>query len=255
MSNIYDALEKSKGKGAAPAPPAEPMAPLLPRASGAPGIPITGHAERDAELESLRQRILLEVEAGRSVAVTFAGAVPGEGASTLALLFARDLAEAEGRPVLLVDADISGQSRSLTGVLKSDEVEGAGFGELLEGTAILEDVVRATEQANLHFLPRGITSGAPMELLAAERMRRFLNEAGKHYAFVVLDAAPVLHSPETGLLASGTEGVVLVVRANRTRREIVQRAVRLLNQARCRTFGVVLNDRRYPIPAFIYRRL
>ena len=77
----------------------------------------------------------------------------------------------------------------------------------------------------------------------------------RHYAFVVIDAGASLAAPETALLASSTAGVVLVVRANRTRREVVQRAVDALNRARCRVLGVVLNDRRYPIPGFIYRRI
>ena len=62
-------------------------------------------------------------------------------------------------------------------------------------------------------------------------------------------------APETAIFASSTDGVVLVVRANRTRREVVQKAIDVLNKARCRLLGVVLNDRRYPIPGFIYRRI
>ena len=78
---------------------------------------------------------------------------------------------------------------------------------------------------------------------------------GKHYSFIVFDSAPSLAASETGPLAAGTDGVVLVVRANRVRREIVQKAVHLLTKARCRVLGVVLNDRRYPIPVFLYRRI
>ena len=82
-----------------------------------------------------------------------------------------------------------------------------------------------------------------------------MRELAKHYSFVLIDAAPPLDAPETGPLGAGTDGVVLVVRASRLRREVVQRAVQHLTKARCRVLGVILNDRRYPIPDFLYRRI
>lgn len=258
MSNIYDALEK--GGGGSKRPPGDsPLEPLTPREGRGASLPGGGKARvlggsREQELESLRQRILLELDTTRSCMVSFSGAVPGEGSSTLALLFARELAHWEERPVLLVDADIAGYPRSLSGALK-EAADGLGFSDVLEGKSRLEEAVRSTELANLHFLPRGSNAGSPLDLLSSERLATFRREVDRHYAFSILDTSPLLFAPESGLIGAGTDGMVLVVRANRTRREIVQKAIRLINQARGRALGVVLNERRYPIPGFIYRRL
>jgi protein-tyrosine kinase len=51
------------------------------------------------------------------------------------------------------------------------------------------------------------------------------------------------------------DGVVLVVRAGRTSREAVLQAKKRLQLAGARLLGVVLNDRTYPLPEFLYRRL
>lgn len=249
MSNIYDALNKEK-HGDAPFPAAPgPIAPggrreLPPAATGAP----------DEQLHRIRQRIVLELGSSRPPVIVFTGAVPGEGTSTLALRFARELALADTRPVLLVDGDLARGRGALSGVLQAAEAT-PGLSDLLAGVDELPRLVLGTEQPNLHFLPCGRSDAPNLELVRPERVGAALREMARHYAFVIVDAGASLAAPETAILASSTDGVVLVVRANRTRREVVLKAVESLNKARCRLLGVVLNDRRYPIPGFIYRRI
>jgi capsular exopolysaccharide synthesis family protein len=244
MSNIYDALNKGKEpeKSAAPATPGESRA--LPGAA----------LRSDDNLELIRQRVLLEVGPDRNPVVVFTGAVPGEGTSTLALRFAREIALTDPRPVLLIDGDLARSRGSLSGALEAGE-ETHGLSELLAGQGELARLVLGTEQANLHFLPCGRGGVPPLELVKAERVGRLVKELTRLYAFVVIDAGASLLAPETAIFASSTDGVILVVRANRTRREVVQKAIEVLHKARCRLLGVVLNDRRYPIPGFLYRRI
>ena len=51
------------------------------------------------------------------------------------------------------------------------------------------------------------------------------------------------------------DGAVLVVEAGRSRHESVERARQLLDKAKVRTVGVVLNKRRFPVPRWLYDRL
>jgi Mrp family chromosome partitioning ATPase len=249
VSNIYDALNKEK-QGGAPRPAAsQPIAPGVRRA-----LPPAGDRASDRHLERIRQRIVLELGSDRPPVVAFTGAVPGEGTSTLALRFARELALTDPRPVLLVDGDLARGLGTLSGVLQTADAT-PGLSDLLAGTGELPRLVLGTEQPSLHFLPCGCTDLPNLELVRSDRVEDALREMTRHYAFVVIDAGALLAAPETALLASPTTGVVLVVRAGRTRREVVQRAADALNRARCRVLGVVLNDRRYPIPGFIYRRI
>ncbi len=253
MSNIYEALSKNKIETGAPARPA--AEPFVPGHSSAAHLPELADPGRDREMAALRQRILLEVGLDRSLVLTFTGSVPGEGASTLALHFARDLAASEERMVLLVDADFGRAARSLTGALKATADGAVGLTDVLAERASLSAAVLGTEQPRLHFLPCGQDIAAPLELVRPERVHRLIGEMARHYSFIIIDAGASLLAPETAMLAANTDGVVLVVRANRTRREVVQKAVGTLNKTRCRLLGVVLNDRRYPIPGFLYRRV
>lgn len=254
MSNIYDAL--NKGGDPAPRTAAAPVeanaAPYRP--SERKPLPASAQRGTDENLEVIRQRVLLEVGADQTPVIVFTGAVPGEGTSTLALRFARELALTDTRPVLLIDGDLSRGRGALSGVLQAGE-QTAGLTELLSAEGEPAQVILGTEQANLHFLPCGQGMAAPLELVRPERVGKLLRELTRHYAFVVVDAGASLLAPETAIFASSTDGVVLVVRANRTRREVVQKAIEVLNKGRCRVLGVVLNDRRYPIPGFLYRRI
>jgi len=253
MSNIYDALSKHKQEKAGPRP-SRPAPPPAASSESAP-LPQIEDIIRGREVEALRQRILLEVGPDTTPILVFTGSVTGEGSSTLALHFAREVSEAEDRSVLLVDGDLSGSPHSLTGVLQGGAGDGAGLTDLLADSADVATAVLQTEQPKLHFLPRGREAGAPLDLIKPDRVRRVLGDLARNYSFVVIDAGASLEAPEAALLAAATDGVVLVVRANRTRREVIQKTVRVLHRANCRLLGVVLNDRRYPIPGFLYRRV
>jgi Mrp family chromosome partitioning ATPase len=84
---------------------------------------------------------------------------------------------------------------------------------------------------------------------------RMLEEALKTYDTVVIDAPPVISAPETPPMAGFVDGVVLVVQAGKTKREVVLRALQSLANFKGRVLGVVLNRKRYYIPEFIYKRI
>ncbi len=253
MSNIYDALKK--GKGLPGKDPTQIAPPVPPDRLASSPLPVLDDPERNSELDALRRRILLEVPPDRPSCLVMTAAVPGEGATTISLLVAQELA-AHGRgSVLLVDGDLAGGAESLTGSLETGGQPGSGFADLLAGQSELSSWVLGTEQAGLHFLPRGrITLSAP-ELVRLDRVKRAMHLLAQSYSFVILDTGAVLRAPETPLLAAGADGVILVVRANRTRREVVQRTTQMLGKVNCRLLGTVLNDRRYPVPGFLYHRL
>lgn len=71
----------------------------------------------------------------------------------------------------------------------------------------------------------------------------------------------VLHAPAAGvysgtsLLGQASDGLVLVIEANYTRRSSAQKTKELLHGANVRVLGTILNGRTFPIPESIYRRL
>ena len=253
MSNIFDALgkrreEESRPPGGGP-PPFEPAARVSLDSMGEIDFQLA------RELEPLRERIDLELpRAGRKI-FGVVGAVAGEGATAIAVSLGRSMARASESRVLLIDGDLSRGRESLTRHVAPEDEPIPGLVEILAGRIDLNHGIFETDEPNLHLLPTGIDSVRPMDLVGSERLRQLLDDMGPLYKAVILDCPPILEHPESPVLGSLTAGVALVVRAHRTRREVVQRALTLLQGARCPVMGVILNRRRYPIPEFLYRRL
>jgi len=273
MSNIYDALRKAGGdepperkraaakeKAAAPAAPAgEAEAPPVP-AAGARLVPrgsIAGHLIGEPDLAFLKEldrlRASLEVTLGARLPhrVGFLAATTGEGTTTLAMHFAHLMAHLAERRVLLVDADMGRSNVALSAVVEDRD----GLTELLRGERSAADVVLATEEPNLHFLPAGRDQVRYVETTTPGRLRTVLTDLSHYYDWIVVDIAPVLRHPEASVIGAATDGLVFIVRAHRTSRDVARRAMEELNVARCRILGTVLNARREPLPGFLRERV
>ena len=82
-----------------------------------------------------------------------------------------------------------------------------------------------------------------------------MTEVRSRFEYVIIDTAPVLSVTDAGIIGSETDGVLLVIQADRTKKEVVQRAQSALAEAKAEVIGSVLTHVQYPIPDFIYRHL
>ena len=95
-----------------------------------------------------------------------------------------------------------------------------------------------------------ITSGPlppnPAELLSGSRMADLVRAAGDAYDIVVVDGPPIIGLADAPLLAGATQGTLLLVSANSTRKRALRVAVRRMLVVRANIIGMVLNkfDRR-----------
>jgi Mrp family chromosome partitioning ATPase len=85
-------------------------------------------------------------------------------------------------------------------------------------------------------------------------MGRLLNVLKTNFDFILIDSPPILQSTEAELIAPWVEGVVLVINAHTTRREVVMRAAERMIQQK-EFLGAVFNQQEFIIPQFLYKRL
>ena len=95
---------------------------------------------------------------------------------------------------------------------------------------------------NLSLLPAGPTPPNPAELLSSARSPILLARAREAATFVILDAPPISAIADALALATIVDGVLLVVRAGKTRRPAAQRAKDQLERVGANILGVVLTD-------------
>ncbi|HEY1581957.1 MAG TPA: polysaccharide biosynthesis tyrosine autokinase [Chthoniobacterales bacterium] len=196
----------------------------------------------------------------------FTSALPAEGKSFTSANYALALAQ-QGHRVLLIDGDLrrprldrifSERNQRLTD--PSQQVRGVvdylvgevGFGEAVLRVAATDvDVTRARELTTpgyttatggeLSILPGGRRAPNPAELLSGHTFAEMVAEAARLFDRVVIDSAPLLAVSDTLLMAPHVQTVSLVVRAARTPRNAVLRAISLLATASARPAGVILN--------------
>jgi succinoglycan biosynthesis transport protein ExoP len=105
------------------------------------------------------------------------------------------------------------------------------------------------------LLSSGPVAAASPNLLSTERMRERCTELRREFDFVIIDAPPLTRYADAIALAKLSDGVVLVLAAESTRRDAARSAVVNLRSERIPVLGAVLNKRTYPIPEIIYNKL
>jgi Mrp family chromosome partitioning ATPase len=86
-------------------------------------------------------------------------------------------------------------------------------------------------------------------------MRLRLAELRQYFEYVLIDAPALSRGSDSIVLGRAAEGVVLVLKANASRRDVARKAVQDLQNAGARVLGAVLNQRTFPIPQAIYAKL
>jgi succinoglycan biosynthesis transport protein ExoP len=170
-------------------------------------------------------------------AIVVASPGPADGKSTtvanLAITFAQ-----QGQRTLLIDADL----RRAVLDKAFNAPRSPGLTEAIIGEATLTDVIHDTGVPNLSIVASGRFPPNPAELLGSARMQEILHEAKARFDVVLLDSPPLLAVTDAAVLATMVDGVVLVIRTERTKRDAVRRALGHVRSVRGRLLGVVLND-------------
>jgi len=159
----------------------------------------------------------------------------GDGKTTLAANLALYLGVA-GHTSLLVDVDLRRPSLPKIFALASRP----GLMEVLGGEITWREAVRTVGE-HVDLLPGGELPISPPELLASRRLRELLPEWEAAYDYVIFDAPPVLAVTDPVIIGGLCQGVLLVVRVNKTSARLVKRSQAVLEAAHVPIVGLVLN--------------
>ena len=169
----------------------------------------------------------------RVIVVT--SSVPGEGKSTTSGNLAIALAQS-GNSVLLVDCDM--RKPSIHKMFKISNA--AGTAELLLRKKLFEEVANNYNE-NLTIITAGKIPPNPSEMLASRAMTAFIEEMKKEFKYIILDTPPLQAVTDAQVLSTKADGVLLVVRAGSTKREMVFNSVDLIKKVQGKVIGTVLN--------------
>jgi len=165
-------------------------------------------------------------------------AAPGDGKSTTLANLAVTMSQGEKRTIL-VDADLRKPSlHKLFGVSNNQGLTTMA----VEDSALAEPPLVETGLDNLWLLPSGPLPPNPAEILGSRRMEEIITALKARADVVLFDAPPAIAVTDAAVLGTKVDGVLLVIRAGKTRREHAQRAQELLERVKVRVVGAVLNN-------------
>ena len=190
----------------------------------------------DAEAyRSLRSNIEYSSFDDEYRAIVVTSSVPGEGKSTTSGNLALSLAQS-GNKVLLVDCDM--RKPSIHKKFKISNMSGTA--ELLLRKESFEDVANFYNE-NLTIITAGKIPPNPSEMLSSRAMAAFIKEMKNEFKYIILDTPPLQAVTDAQVLSTKSDGVLLVVRAGSTKREMVLNSVDLIKKVHGKIIGTVLN--------------
>jgi Mrp family chromosome partitioning ATPase len=179
-----------------------------------------------------------KTEAGMVVAITSAN--PGEGVTYLTRTLCHELAKSEINSVARINARF--------------------LRKLYEPT--VEVLHRSLSRSSNNISEIGLTDTSLLLPEGAGRWdgswqyrRDCINLLRNEFDYALVDCSSLKESSDLLSVAPFVDGVILVIEANKTRREQIQHAERTIEAAKGKLLGHVLNKRTYTIPEWIYRRL
>jgi Mrp family chromosome partitioning ATPase len=183
--------------------------------------------------------------------VLFAGLEKDADCASICARTARILAARAEGAVCVVDANFRSPSlHHHFGVENRN-----GLAEAVLGHGPTRDCAEKLPECDLWIMPSGCAAAKMNFPKDSDRMRSTLTELRDAFPYVVLHSSPFKLDAVSNFLSRWTDGVVLVVEANATRRDTVRRVKENLAAANVSVLGVVLNNRTFPIPEALYRRL
>jgi Mrp family chromosome partitioning ATPase len=220
------------------------QAPSKPRASETEAI------AREEEVK-LVQRVFAEKDQESPRVALFAGA-DGECESAEICARSAEILAARGDgPVCLVDADFQRPSLHQYFGVENEK----GLAEATVEAGSIQSFAQQIPEPDLWLLTTGKAYTGNGFSKIADGLRVRIKELRTAFRYVIIHGGALRVEKSAMLMSRWTDGVVLVVEANSTRRDSAKRAKENLQAANVSILGVVLTNRTFPIPEAIYRRL
>ncbi len=176
--------------------------------------------------------------------------INGEGKTVTAINLAMTMAhDLDSASILLIDADMRKcKIAKYLGINPSP-----GLSEVLKGEKEVDAVFVSPGIENLTIIPSGNSPRNPSELLGSKKTQNLISSLKHRFDYIFIDTPPVMPVTDACNLGHLTDGVILVVQAGRTQRDVINHAESRLYQAHAKLVGYIMTNVEFHLPQYLYR--
>jgi len=202
------------------------------------GTPFDPSAPEGEPYRVLQTNLNLALRADQPRALVVLSSGPGEGKSTTLRQLALCMAAA-GERVLLIDSDV----RRPTQHRIADLPREPGLTDIVLNKTTWTAAVQRDKSGLLDFIPAGTAANnVTIGLLYANKLRELVAEFKQRYDKILFDSPPIIGVSDASVLASISDGIVMLIQHRRNPESMVQRAKQIIDGLKVPVIGVVLNQ-------------
>ena len=190
------------------------------------------------DIRTIRTNLMFTSSDEESQVILVTSSIPGEGKSFISSNLATAFAQTD-ETTLLIDCDLRlGRIHKIFGV-SNDK----GFSNLLASQSVVNcaDFIKKTPIPNLYVIPRGTVPPNPSQLLNSTNTKRIINFLRENFSRIIFDGVPINGLPDSLIMASLVDRVVLVTTAGYTKIDELMEAKKALEKIDANIAGVVVN--------------
>ncbi|MFQ5736290.1 MAG: polysaccharide biosynthesis tyrosine autokinase [Thermodesulfobacteriota bacterium] len=181
----------------------------------------------------------------RAFAIT--SAVKDEGKSVTSFNLAYLMAMDFKKRTILVEADLRKASTVNNYLKKPGQY---GLADVLSGRCDLHSAIVNVEGTSLYMLPTGSLTKKSSELIGSQRMKSAMSTIKAEFEYIIVDSPPILPLVDVSILSKLVDGLLIVVRAGKTSRNLVVKALDSVSNAN--PLGVILNGADTKLKRYYY---
>lgn len=186
---------------------------------------------------NLRGSLLFKLNSHESKIILITSSQPQDGKSFISLNLASSIANV-GFKTVVVDCDL----RRPVLHSKFKKENSSGVSNFMIRQTGLDEIINKTDIPNLDFIMAGPILPNPSELISSGSLDDFIKGLKSRYDFIILDTAPIGLVSDSIQLMKYVSQVLLIIRENYTRKELLQNAIDSLYNKNIEEFELVLND-------------
>jgi len=222
----------------------------MPPATGTPALTSNLAQPGLEQINALVQQVFLASGADAPRAVVLASTEAGTGCTWVTAHVAEMLASRVAGGVCVIDGNLRDPALHQQFGVENN----IGLSNALLQLEPIRTFARPLSLSNLSIISSGSATAAAQSLITSDRMRLRINELRSEFDFILIDTCALNVGNDAIGLGSFSDGVLMVLKANASRKESARQAIQDLQGGKAKVLGVVLNQRSFPIPNNLYKK-